>query len=81
MKKNSFDCFSGHAERGRGDKAICWQFSIRTRPSLESRRLHSRFDESVDKDPAAFNRQIELLRLGSATLEKAHNQNIFELHE
>lgn len=37
--------------------------------------------ESVYKDPAAFNRQVRLLWLGTGTVEKAHNPNIFELHE
>ena len=37
--------------------------------------------DSVYKDPAAFNSQVKLLWLGTGTVEKAHNPNIFELHE
>jgi enterochelin esterase-like enzyme len=33
------------------------------------------------KDPAAFNKQVKLLWLGTGTVEKAHNPNIFELHQ
>jgi len=33
------------------------------------------------KDPAAFNKQVKLLWLGTGTVEKAHNPNIFDLHE
>lgn len=37
--------------------------------------------DSVYKDPATFNGQVKLLWLGTGTVEKAHNPNIFELHE
>ncbi|SPE18525.1 putative esterase [Candidatus Sulfotelmatomonas gaucii] len=37
--------------------------------------------ESAYKDPAAFNSQVKLLWLGTGTVEKAHNPNIFDLHE
>ena len=39
------------------------------------------FDEWVYKDPAAFNKQVKLLWLGTGTVEKANNPNIYELHE
>lgn len=37
--------------------------------------------DAAYKDPAAFNRQVKLLWLGTGTVEKAHNPNIFDLHE
>jgi len=37
--------------------------------------------DALYKDPAAFNRQVKLLWLGTGTVEKAHNPNIFVLHE
>ena len=35
----------------------------------------------MTKDPAAFNNQVKLLWLGTGTVEKAHNPNIYQLHE
>ena len=37
--------------------------------------------DAVYKDPASFNRQMKLLWLGTGTVEKANNPNIFVLHE
>ena len=37
--------------------------------------------DSAYKDPAGFNKQVRLLWLGTGTVEKANNPNIFELHE
>ena len=37
--------------------------------------------DTAYKDPAAFNKQVKLLWLGTGTVEKAHNPNIFELHQ
>lgn len=37
--------------------------------------------EAAEKDPATFNKQVKLLFLGTGTVEKAHNPNIYELHE
>jgi len=34
----------------------------------------------AEKDPAAFNRQVKMLFLGTGTVEKAHNPNIYVLH-
>jgi enterochelin esterase-like enzyme len=35
----------------------------------------------MTKDPSAFNKQVRLLWLGTGTVEKAHNPNIYELHQ
>lgn len=37
--------------------------------------------DSVYKDPAAFNKQVKLLWLGTGTVEKANNPNIYVLHQ
>lgn len=37
--------------------------------------------DALYKDPAGFNRQMKLLWLGTGTVEKAHNPNIYVLHE
>ena len=37
--------------------------------------------EQACKDPAAFNKQVKLLWLGTGTVEKARNPNIFVLHQ
>lgn len=37
--------------------------------------------EPAEKDPAAFNAQVKLLWLGTGTVEKANNPNIFVLHQ
>jgi enterochelin esterase family protein len=39
------------------------------------------FDDSAIKDPAGFNKQVKLLWLGTGTVEKANNPNIFVLHQ
>ena len=39
------------------------------------------FDEGPLKDSAAFNKQVKLLWLGTGTVEKANNPNIFVLHQ
>lgn len=36
---------------------------------------------TITRDPAAFNKQVKLLWLGTGTVEKAHNPNIFVLHQ
>ncbi len=36
---------------------------------------------AAEKDPAAFNKQVKMLFLGTGTVEKAHNPNIYELHQ
>ncbi len=35
---------------------------------------------AAENDPAAFNRQVKVLFLGTGTVEKAHNPNIYVLH-
>jgi enterochelin esterase-like enzyme len=37
--------------------------------------------ESIEKDPDAFNKQVKLMWLGTGTVEKANNSNIYELHQ
>lgn len=37
--------------------------------------------DKIEKDPAAFNKQVKLLWLGTGTVEKANNPNIYVLHE
>ena len=37
--------------------------------------------EAIEKSPAPFNAQVKLLWLGTGTVEKANNPNIFVLHE
>ena len=37
--------------------------------------------EAIEKDPIPFNTQVKLLWLGTGTVEKANNPNIFVLHE
>ena len=39
------------------------------------------FDQGPLKDSAAFNKQVKLLWLGTGTVEKANNPNIYVLHE
>jgi enterochelin esterase-like enzyme len=39
------------------------------------------FDDSAFKDPASFNKQVKLLWLGTGTVEKANNPNIYVLHQ
>jgi len=39
------------------------------------------FDDGPLKDSAAFNKQVKLLWLGTGTVEKANNPNIFVLHQ
>jgi enterochelin esterase-like enzyme len=36
--------------------------------------------DAIKKDPAGFNKQVRVLFLGTGTVEKANNPNIFELH-
>jgi enterochelin esterase-like enzyme len=37
--------------------------------------------EGISKDPAAFNKQVKLLFLGTGTVERDSNPNILRLHE
>jgi enterochelin esterase-like enzyme len=37
--------------------------------------------DTAEHDPAAFNGQVKLLWLGTGTVEKANNPNIFDLHQ
>ena len=37
--------------------------------------------EAAIKDPTAFNKQVKVLFLGTGTVEKAGNPNIFNLHD
>lgn len=79
----------------RGDRAIAglsmggMQTFLTALPHLDTFAYIGGFSPGVPasalpdmtKDPAGFNRQVKLLWLGTGTVEKAHNPNIFELHE
>jgi len=88
--ESRFRCLSGRENRAMAGLSMGgMQTFLTTLPHLDKFAYIGGFSpgvpnaafESIEKDPAAFNAQVKLLWLGTGTVEKANNPNIFVLHQ